>query len=92
MSPSVSENRSVGKSAQKSAQISSAKVNMHIIGDSFIAHSAARRRHRRRTRRGAHMQAQHGPSSQAASYSGSQCRVWMEGIASASGFSENVTA
>src|SRR5437762_10222586 len=93
MSPSVSEKRRPGNRSQNSAQSRSTRVKIDIVEERFIL-----------TLGGASLAAgaerdddptwQHStvPTSQHAANSGSQAPEWIDGICSASGFSENVTA
>ena len=93
MSPSVSENLSVGKRSQKVAQISSPKVAstdaapsaMVTLGGASVDTCAPR---------DDEPTCEHSTVSvsHAAANSGSQKSEWIDGICSASGFSENVTA
>src|ERR1700689_225688 len=93
MSPSVSENLRSGNRPQNSAQMRSTRVKMDIADDVVIL-----------TLAGASVAAgmlrddeptwQHStvPTSGAGAKSGSQFPEWIDGMLSASGFSENVTA
>src|ERR671924_615517 len=93
MSPSVSENRSPGKRGQNSAQSRSTKVKIDIVDDEFIftlaGASAAAGAERDDDPTWQHRTV---PESHAAEKSGSHSPEWIDGMFSASGFSENVTA
>src|SRR4051812_30397153 len=93
MSPSVSENRSWGNRSQNVAHRRSMRVKIDIVDDDVIftlaGASAAAGADRDDDPTWQHSTV---PTSQHAVNSGSQWPEWIEGMLSASGFSENVTA